>query len=123
MDHSRSCIEKGCHASFFDRLVGSGLGRILEAGEVGHHCNRFYSLPSVPQQLCFVAKERVEGLLEGERAFMTAQYFAAFRLNFTKFGNFGGGRKKTPKFFNTLIHVLYNSNFIFSINYIAYSSI
>ena len=33
-----------------------------------------------------------------------------FRPNFTKFGNFGGGQKKTPKFFNTLIHVLYNSN-------------
>ena len=38
---------------------------------------------------------------------------AKFRLNFTKFSNFGGGRKKTPKFFNTLIHVLYNSNLIF----------
>jgi len=36
-----------------------------------------------------------------------------FRPNFTKFGNFGAGRKKTPKFFNTLIHVLYNSNLIF----------
>ena len=31
-----------------------------------------------------------------------------FRRNFAKFGNFGGGRKKNPKFCNTLIHVLYN---------------
>ena len=38
---------------------------------------------------------------------------AKFQPNFTKFGNFGGGQKKTPKFFNTLIHVLYNSNLIF----------
>ena len=30
---------------------------------------------------------------------------AKFHSNFTKFDNFGGGRKKTPKFFNTLIHV------------------
>ena len=79
----------GCHAALFDRLgwVRSGLGRILnktlaclEAGEVGHHCNRFCSLPSAPQQLCFAAKERAEGRSEGERAFMTAQCFAGFLL-------------------------------------------
>jgi hypothetical protein len=36
-----------------------------------------------------------------------------FRPNFAKFGNFGGGRKKTPKFCNTLIHVMYNSRLVF----------
>jgi hypothetical protein len=30
-----------------------------------------------------------------------------------KFGNFGGGRKKTPKFCNALIHVMYNSRLAF----------
>ena len=38
---------------------------------------------------------------------------AKFQPNFAKFGNFGGDRKKTPKFYNTLIHVLYNSKLIF----------
>jgi hypothetical protein len=38
---------------------------------------------------------------------------AKFRPNFTKFGNFGGGRKKTPKFCNILIHVMYNSKIVF----------
>ena len=38
---------------FLTGWVGSGLGRILEAGEVGNHCNRFCSLPSALQQLCF----------------------------------------------------------------------
>jgi hypothetical protein len=45
---------------------------------------------------------------------------AKFQLNF---GNFGSGQKKNPKFCNTLIHVLYNAKLIFSIVYIAYSSI
>ena len=39
-----------------------------------------------------------------------------FRPNFTKFGNFGGGRKKNPKFCNTLIHVLYN----FRLNFLLF---
>jgi hypothetical protein len=38
---------------------------------------------------------------------------AKFRPNFAKFGYFGGGRKKTPKFCNTLIHVMYNSRLVF----------
>jgi hypothetical protein len=48
----------------------------LDAGEVGHHCNRFCTLHSARQQLCFAAKERAEG----GRAFMTAQCLAAFLL-------------------------------------------
>ena len=39
-----------------------------------------------------------------------------FRRNFAKFGNFGGGRKKNPKFCNTLIHVLYN----FRLNFLLF---
>ena len=39
-----------------------------------------------------------------------------FRRNFTKFGNFGDGRKKNPKFCNTLIHVLYN----FRLNFLLF---
>ena len=41
---------------------------------------------------------------------------AKFRPNFAKFGNFGGGRKKNPKFCNTLIHVLYN----FRLNFLLF---
>ena len=48
---------------------------------------------------------------------------AKFRRNFANFGNFGGGRKKNPKFYYILIHVLYNFRLIFFIVYIAYSSI
>ena len=51
--------------------------------------------------------------VEGEEAEPGFKISAKFRPNFTKFGNFGGDRKKTPNFFNTLVHVLYNSNFIF----------
>jgi hypothetical protein len=43
-----------------------------------------------------------------------------FRRNFTNFVNFGGGRKKNPKFHYILIHVLYNLRIIV---YIVYSSI
>ena len=39
-----------------------------------------------------------------------------FWRNFVKFGNFGGGRKKNPKFCNTLIHVLYN----FRLNFLLF---
>ena len=47
---------------------------------------------------------------------------AKFHRNFENFGNFGGGRKKIPKFCSTLIHVLYNSRLIFYIVYVSYSS-
>jgi hypothetical protein len=43
--------------------------------------------------------------------------------NFVNFGNFGGGRKKNPKFCNTLIHVLCNSRLIFSMFILHISSI
>ena len=39
-----------------------------------------------------------------------------FRRNFVKFGNFGGGQKKNPKFCSTLIHVLYN----FRLNFLLF---
>jgi len=41
---------------------------------------------------------------------------AKFQPNFVNFGNFGGGRKKNPKFCNTLIHVLYN----FRLNFLLF---
>jgi hypothetical protein len=48
------------------------------------------------------------------------QISAKFLQNFANFDNFNGSRKKNPKFYNTLIHVLYNSRLIlFSIVYVV----
>jgi hypothetical protein len=44
----------------------------------------------------------------GIRGKGTSDLYAGF-----KFGNFGGGQKKTPKFYNTLIHMMYNSRLMF----------
>jgi hypothetical protein len=48
------------------------------------------------------------------------QISAKFRQNFANFYNFGCGRKKNPKIYNTLIHVQYNSRLVlFSIVYVV----
>ena len=65
---------------FLTGWVGSGLGSIRKVGEVGHHYNRFCSLPSAPQQLCSEGASR--GPAGGRTSIYDSTVFRCFSAEF-----------------------------------------